>query len=318
VELDRPATFPLALRIPYWSEITKVTVAGQRVEQVPAGQYLTLDRTWQPDDVITLDFDFRPHYWTQGPGHFYADWETEWRVCGPASGEDRLATLARGGAGLPAVTRISSEGTLSFGGSLGPDDTMYVFTEIDSPADEVLPIRFCADWYSIITVNGQKVFEGGSTQYEDATLRLYRLDLPLRRGRNQIGWSITRHPNHPSWNLTVGRAVARAGEPFQFASLYRGPILLAFDHRFNRTDAENVPGLDARQLAEKVVRDDTAPAPWLLLEYRDVDGQPVRLCDFASAGVTGNPYRTWFNVRGVRPAQFTRANPLRTRRAEPA
>lgn len=335
VGLEAPEAFPLALRIPYWSEITAITVAGETVARAPAGQYLTLDRTWQPGDVITLEFDFRPHYWAQGPGHFYTDWEADWRVFGPAlapTGAERLAVLAActglpgsvnvGNRSFPARKMTSSRGELDFGclaRNQGPADTVFVFTQIDSVSDDRLPIRFCADWWSMIMVNGHIVFDGASTQFEDASLRLYCVDLPLRKGRNLVGWAITRHSNHPHWNLTVGRAdplshldKVPVKERFMLASIYRGPILLAFDHRFNCTDAEHLPGLDARRLQEQVVHDDTSPPAWLLLECRDTDSQALRLCDFASAGVTGNLYRTWFNVRGVAPVDFSRSSPLRS------
>jgi hypothetical protein len=51
----------------------------------------------------------------------------------------------------------------------------------------------------------------------------------------------------------------------------------------------------------------------LLLELEGVDGRPVRLCDFASAGVGGSPYRSWLDVQGAAPAEFSRTNPLRSR-----
>ena len=150
-------------------------------------------------------------------------------------------------------------------------------------------------------------------------MRLHRLDLPLRKGRNLIGWAVTKNPNHVTWSLTAGKSRLLPGSSnvsdkndYKLASIYRGPILLAFDHRFNSMDVENIPGLDASQLREQLVNDNTYPKPWLLLEYRDVNGQPLRLCDFASAGETGNPYRTWLNVRGVHVGEFSKTNPLRS------
>jgi DUF1680 family protein len=51
------ARFALQLRIPAWSTATTVRVNGQRVEGVRAGTYLTLDRTWQKGDRVSLTFD---------------------------------------------------------------------------------------------------------------------------------------------------------------------------------------------------------------------------------------------------------------------
>lgn len=49
--------FALLLRIPAWSMTTTVKVNGQEVPGATAGTYLTLDRTWQKGDRVTLTFD---------------------------------------------------------------------------------------------------------------------------------------------------------------------------------------------------------------------------------------------------------------------
>jgi hypothetical protein len=52
----------------------------------------------------------------------------------------------------------------------------------------------------------------------------------------------------------------------------------------------------------------------LLVEYKAVDGRLLRLCDFASAGVGGSPYKSWLEVTGVAPTGFSATNPLRSGR----
>jgi DUF1680 family protein len=99
-------------------------------------------------------------------------------------------------------------------------------------------------------------------------------------------------------------------------SIFRGPILLAFDRRYNAMDPDAIPSLKAANLKLDRTRSDEWLPPMLLLEGRASDGRAVRLCDFASAGVGGSPYRSWLNVEGVTPAGFSRANPLRTQRAQ--
>lgn len=76
--------------------------------------------------------------------------------------------------------------------------------------------------------------------------------------------------------------------------LYRGPVLLAYDRRFNPLDPDKVPapiveGGDIPLVPWSGPR----PSPWVLVRLDSVGGEPLYLCDFASAGVAGTPYRSW-------------------------
>ena len=118
------------------------------------------------------------------------------------------------------------------------------------------------------------------------------------------------------------------------SSVYRGPILLAYDHRYNQEHAPKgkivmrdtqgwnprdcmlkVPPLDAlRMKPERTEWNDWLP-PALLLELRAANGRTVRLCDFGSAGEAGTPYLSWLPIRHCPgKAEFSRANPLRSSR----
>ncbi|MHB9033346.1 MAG: beta-L-arabinofuranosidase domain-containing protein [Anaerolineae bacterium] len=81
------------------------------------------------------------------------------------------------------------------------------------------------------------------------------------------------------------------------ASLYRGPLLLAYDRRYNSMDPDAVPPLDPANLAYelKTYRGST-PAPLMLLSFKTVTGRELVLCDFASAGSCGTPYKSWLPV----------------------
>lgn len=84
-------------------------------------------------------------------------------------------------------------------------------------------------------------------------------------------------------------------------SLYRGPILLAYDQRHNSFDESDLPALDLSRLGEAKVSFPGEPgaaeaeplSPWLLVDGPAQGGRTVRLCDFASAGATGTRYRSW-------------------------
>jgi DUF1680 family protein len=116
-------------------------------------------------------------------------------------------------------------------------------------------------------------------------------------------------------------------------SIYRGPILLAYDHRHNLERAAgsrdevrgydewsaqidyglNVPVLDARHMEERSIAWEDWLPPLLLLEYDATDGRPVRLCDFASAGVAGTPYVSWLPVQdAAQGVPFDPTGPLRS------
>jgi DUF1680 family protein len=95
-------------------------------------------------------------------------------------------------------------------------------------------------------------------------------------------------------------------------SIYRGPILLTYDRRLNEVDPDDLPALDARGLDGRRVESDNWIPPMLLMEFTGVDGRTLRLCDFASAGVGGSPYRSWLDVRSCAATEFTRRNPRRS------
>jgi len=77
-------------------------------------------------------------------------------------------------------------------------------------------------------------------------------------------------------------------------SLYRGPLLLAYDRRFNAMDPDDLPALDlAHPEATPVPWRGGWPEPWLLVRLSAQDGRGITLCDFATAGAAGTPYRTW-------------------------
>lgn len=94
-------------------------------------------------------------------------------------------------------------------------------------------------------------------------------------------------------------------------SVFRGPILLTYDRRFNDFDPDDFPALD-RQTQAQLVKSDDWLAPIVLVDLVAVNGKKLRLCDFGSAGSGGSPYRSWLAVNGVSKTEFSRENPLRS------
>ncbi len=95
-------------------------------------------------------------------------------------------------------------------------------------------------------------------------------------------------------------------------SIYRGPILLAYDPRFNTIAPADLPALDARSLQLVPYRWDGPLGPILLFDIAVAGGRVLRLCDFASAGADGSAYRTWLKVDRVVPSRFAHTNPRRS------
>jgi DUF1680 family protein len=93
-------------------------------------------------------------------------------------------------------------------------------------------------------------------------------------------------------------------------SIYHGPVLLAYDSRFDLYDPSNLPAIDLAKPAESV-KPNGNPKPMLLLKFRTKEGKNITLCDFASAGMAGNRYISWLPASGLKAVEFTRDNPMR-------
>jgi len=99
-------------------------------------------------------------------------------------------------------------------------------------------------------------------------------------------------------------------------SIYRGPILLAFDPSYNTMDSSAVPELDSHNLSFEFVKTSLPIKPLELLKVKAVNGTEVTLCDFPTAGAYGNYYRTWLPIIHVAPMGFNRSRPIWDNRPE--
>jgi hypothetical protein len=95
------------------------------------------------------------------------------------------------------------------------------------------------------------------------------------------------------------------------ASLYRGPILLTYDPRFNSSMPEDPAPFDPSH-TEPILCAQQGPQPPLVLVKLGTASRPVFLCDFASAGFDGSTYRSWLRVDHATPLDFTREHPWRS------
>lgn len=82
-------------------------------------------------------------------------------------------------------------------------------------------------------------------------------------------------------------------------SLYRGPVLLTYDRRFNEMDPGDLPEMDAGNLGLTPDEWRGSLPPMMLLDCPGMRGREIRLCDFGSAGGGGSPYMSWLPIRNV-------------------
>ncbi len=350
VAVERTETFPLALRIPSWSKHTTVTVNGETMPASTPGVYLEITRTWVTGDQVSLTFDLTPHLWVCGEMYISTDWTAEWHVFGPipplASDSTKHELIATHDiqpavetiAVLPDHMQIDGKNytavpVRSEGGILDsrriflnvPDRAiMLALTEIIAEQEEVLTVCFTADWWTAWYVNGEKVFdnhgrEGDGSNYH---VRHQTVRFPLRTGRNVIALHQSGGTEKDAW-ISLGmceteaeRAARLSGGTEATAFIYRGPILLTYDPRFNpQREGRDLPTINAAGMVLTPVQHDGWLKPAGLWETTGIDGQPIRLCDFGHAGLAGNGYYSWLPVRMPESltTPFTRENPLRSR-----
>lgn len=99
------------------------------------------------------------------------------------------------------------------------------------------------------------------------------------------------------------RFVAGANEAAGKVSLYRGPLLLAYDQQQNAMDEDAIPLIDLPQLpGARVIPTQARGEPWLMAEVPTADHRALRLVNFASAGWAGTHYRSWLAAADSPPA----------------
>ena len=340
----RPETFTLSLRIPYWSEKTGVNVNGETLAATP-GKYLKLTRRWTAGDRLVVEFDFRPHYWVYRPAIEATHWNTKWTLFGPLVDleKERMAEfeqqLAEATEAIPEALTYTpddaDETDVVFGlrkESMSPktgvakngyidlvrivdgrhrEQLAYAFAEYNSAVAETVRMTFNVSGQASLYVNGKPV-EIGSSGHNPHHARTRKADIPLRQGRNIIAFRIP-------WVMGVGWFLSAGWErPYapgvMLTSVYRGPILLTFDPRFNTFDADRMPVLTPTAGLKLITDVCESPKPMVLCETKAGDGRTVKLCDFAIAGATGNRYQSWLNVEfdGDPSKTFSKENPLRS------
>ena len=112
------------------------------------------------------------------------------------------------------------------------------------------------------------------------------------------------------------RTLAGQREQEGKVSIFRGPLLLAYDQRDNAFDEFAIPRVDPAQLGDGALVEDRGPglqpgsagykpaplSPWLLVNVSTPRG-PIALRDYATAGMNGTRYRSWLRTMSTATTQ---------------
>jgi DUF1680 family protein len=67
VAVEHPEEFTVYVRVPGWSRESSVRVAGEKIADVRAGEYLPIRRRWSGEEVVEMAFDMTPRIVTANP-----------------------------------------------------------------------------------------------------------------------------------------------------------------------------------------------------------------------------------------------------------
>jgi DUF1680 family protein len=93
-------------------------------------------------------------------------------------------------------------------------------------------------------------------------------------------------------------------------SVFRGPLVYAYDGRYNTLNPGELPAIRPSdiKLEDAVYRGEMAP--WSLLRLDAGPGRGFFVVDLSSAGQTGNHYRTWLLAADMPPSPFSIDRPV--------
>ncbi len=107
---------------------------------------------------------------------------------------------------------------------------------------------------------------------------------------------------------------AGQGERHAHATLFTGPLLLAFDAFHNDIETPDLPAIDLENVKLEPIRIEMEPTPGHfpplgLWKCKADNGTNLLLCDFASAGAHGTDYIAWLPAAHVPPPAVTLSLP---------
>jgi hypothetical protein len=209
---------------------------------------------------------------------------SEWALLGDGKG----VTLNYFGPGvMEATLKNGSIWRFTQETSYPQEGAVTIRVQPDKPTFLPLTLRIPA-WSSIthVSVNGESIANVKAGTYLKLT-REWRQDDTIQVEFDMTPWCI-RGDHHVAFGT----------------SLFRGPLLLCYDQKFNAVELNAIPELDFNALDLKPVSTDARLQPIVLFSAKAVDGQEIMLCDYATAGAHGTAYRSWLPVRNAPPSPY--------------
>lgn len=72
LNMDAPEEMTVRIRIPSWSNETKLKINDDEIKNIKSGEYAEIKKTWSAKDTISLNLDMRGRLETEGTDHKYA------------------------------------------------------------------------------------------------------------------------------------------------------------------------------------------------------------------------------------------------------
>lgn len=273
---SKPASFTLKLRIPNWSEKTRVLVNGKHMGEAQAGTYLVIKRRWKQGDIVDIELDMSLHYWAGE------------KEC------DGKMSIYHGPLLLAYNLPEHADKKPEYSGKWTGWGSSWVTVQTGAS------VR-CGFSGEYISWTGIKFDRGGMVQVKIdgkvvATEDMFNLEKSsFRRKYKDLG------PGKHEIELTF--LGGKKGEP-------SSNMILIKD--FSTLKEQDIPVLDVQNMNGRIVN--SGNDSMVLMEFSDVNGQKVNLVDFASAGENRARYISWFRAHHVSKAPFSKTNPLRSNR----
>lgn len=272
-------SFPLALRIPFWSQITTVEVNNKKITSVQAGRYLRLDRKWKSDDVIKIKLDMRPHFW---------------------AGENLYKNLYSIYYGPVLLAWRKPDKPIEISQN---DSNWYSSPGILFQSDEVgakLVSKFSGEQINMIY---DRCPEGGMIRTIIDNEGVGIIDLYSPELKQLTQWQ-SPHLKKGTHTLTV--EILKATNPAS-----KGSSVRIREFRLHR-----LPVFDVYKLNLTVAAADLQGVPWLRFTASDRQGNIIMLEDYNSAGKNNGYYYTWLPLEGLKKGSFSKIKPFPSFRSE--